>query len=162
MKKLLLVFAAVTVAATTTFAQKKSNGKFGWKIGLLTSLPTDLDVPQTRITLGSTVGEVNRKLSKKITATGSMAYVRYTDTEGRDFAQIPVLLGARYAIDNQFYFGANAGVAFFNKSEFGSTSFLYSPYIGMQIKKISIDARYMNTVREEPIKVICLVFSYTL
>lgn len=156
MKKLVLLLSVF--AACSVSAQKN---KFNYRIGLVTSLPTDIDVPATRITLGSTLGEVSYKLSKKISATGNLGYTRYQDKEGSVFAQIPITVGGRYHIDNQFYFGANAGIAPYNKKSLG-TDFIYSPYIGMQLKKISIDGRFVNTVRSEPIKVVCLVFSYTL
>lgn len=159
MKKVVALSIAL-LAITGAFAQKKVS-KVNYRVGLVTSLPTDVDVPATRITLGSTLGEMSYKVSKKITATGNLGYTRYEDKEGTVFAQIPITLGARYHIDQQFYFGANAGIAPYNKSAMG-TDFIYSPYIGMQLKKISIDARYMNTVKSEPIKVLSLVFSYTL
>lgn len=159
MKKVVLLSIAL-LAITGVYAQKKVS-KFNYRVGLVTSLPTDNDIPQTTITLGSTLGEMSYKVSKKISATANVGYTRYEDKDNIQFAQIPVTLGARYHIDQQFYFGANAGIAPYNKSALG-TDFIYSPYVGMQIKKISIDARYMNTVRPEPIKVICLVFSYTL
>jgi hypothetical protein len=160
MKKILLS-AAVLLSTTVSFAQTSSS-KIGYKIGVLTSLPTDTDVPSTRITLGSTTGEVNYKVSKKITATGSVSYIRYTNAENVKFAQIPVTVGTRYAIDQQFYFGANAGLAFYNKKAFGTTDFIYSPYVGMQIKKIAVNFNYINTVKDEPVKVLALSFNYTL
>lgn len=150
----------LSVISVCSFAQKKAP-KFGWKLGLLTSLPADNDVPATRVSLGSTFGDVTLPLSKKVTAVGNVAYIKYKDNEGKAFSQVPVWIGAKYSIDNQFYFGGSAGLCFYNKSSYG-TDFQFSPYVGMQIKKISIDARYINTVRTEPIKVIALVFSYTL
>jgi len=159
MKKIVLLLSAF--ATLSASAQQKKISKFNYRIGIVTSLPTDIDVPATRITLGSTLGEVSYKVSKKITATGNLGYTRYQDKEGGVFAQVPITIGGRYHIDQQFYFGANAGIAPYNKKAMG-TDFIYSPYIGMQLKKISIDARFMNTVKSEPIKVLCLVFSYTL
>lgn len=158
MKKIVLLLSAF--ATLSASAQKKAS-KFNYRVGLVTSLPTDVDVPTTKITLGSTLGEVSYKVSKKVTATGNLGYTRYENREGVVFAQIPITIGGRYHIDQQFYFGANAGIAPYNKSAMG-TDFIYSPYIGMQLKKISIDARFMNTVKTEPIKVLSLVFSYTL
>jgi hypothetical protein len=160
MKKILL--SAAVLLSATAFAQTTPTSKFGWKLGLLTSLPTDTDIPATRIALGSTTGEVNYKLSKKITATGSLSYIRYNSSENVKFAQVPVTVGARYAIDQQFYFGASTGLAFYNKKEFGTTDFIYSPYVGMQIKKIAVNFNYINTVKDEPIKVLALSFNYTL
>ena len=151
MKKVVALSIAL-LAITGAYAQKKVS-KINYRVGLVTSLPTDSDIPQTSIALGSTLGEVSYKLSKKISATFNVGYTRYEDKDNIQFAQIPVTLGGRYHIDNQFYFGANAGLAPYNKSALG-TDFIYSPYIGMQLKKISIDAKYMNTVKPKPIKVI--------
>lgn len=160
MKKAFILFSAICLS-TMSFAQTKKVTKFNYRIGLVTSLPADTDVPTTRITLGSTLVEMNYKLSKKITAVANLGYTKYQDAEGLKFSQVPTTLGFRYSIDNMFYFGASAGPAFYTKNAM-TTNFMYSPYIGMQQKKISIDARFMNTVKTEPIKVVCLVFSYTM
>lgn len=155
MKKVVLALS-ISCLSMFSFAQKLT-----YRIGLVTSLPTDTDVSTTRITLGSTVGEVSRTISKKVVATGSVGYTRYQDKEGMKFSQIPVCVGAKYIIDSMFHFGANAGIAFYNKKSM-TADFIYSPFVGMQIKRICIDARYVNTVKTEPIKVLALVFSYTL
>jgi hypothetical protein len=162
MKKVFLSAVAITLTIASFGQQKKTPVKFGWKIGLLTSLPADNDVPATRISLGSTFGDVTYPISQKITAIGNVAYIKYKDEEGKSFSQIPVMVGASYKINEMFHFGANAGLAFYNKSANSNANFIYTPFVGMDIKKISIDARYINTVKDEPIKVLALVFSYKL
>ena len=162
MKKVLISAFAVTLAIASFGQAKTAKAKFGWKIGLLTSLPADNDVPATRITLGSTFGDVTYPVSPKITAVGNVAYIKYRDNEGKSFSQVPVMVGASYKINNQFHFGANAGVAFYNRQINSKANFIYTPFVGIDFNKISIDARYVNTVRTESIKVLALVFSYKL
>jgi hypothetical protein len=162
MKKVLISTFAITLSIAAFAQQKKAPVKFGWKIGLLTSLPADNDVPATRIALGSTFGDVTYPVSKKITAIGNVAYIKYKDEEGKSFSQVPVMLGCSYKINEMFHFGANAGVAFYNRNANSNADFIYTPFVGMDINKISIDARYINTVKDEPIKVLALVFSYKL
>ncbi len=158
MKKVFsLLLLAVTITAVS-YGQSKS--KFSYKLGILTSVPTDADVPQTSIGLGSTLGEVSYKLSNKVSATGTLGYTRYKDAQGTKFSQIPVSVGARYAIDSMFHFGATAGLAFYGKSS--GTDFVYTPYIGLTVKKVTFNIHYFNTVKTEPIKLLALVFSYTL
>ena len=154
MKKIFSLLLAVSITAI-------SYAQFSYKLGIVTSLPTDADVPQTSIGLGSTLGEMSYPLSKKICATGTLGYTRYKDAEGSKFSQVPLSVGARYAIDSMFHFGANVGVAFYNKKSYGS-DFVYTPYIGLRVKKVTFDVHYFNTVRTEPIKLLSLVFSYTL
>ena len=157
MKKLVLSIALF--ATMSAFAQKTTNN-FNYKIGFVTPMPADLNSISTEIGLGSTMGEVDYKLSEKIMATGNVAYIRFVSQDGK-FSQIPIMIGAKYVINKQFYFGANAGLAFYNKSSFG-TDFIYSSYLGAQFNKISVDFRYMNTVKTESIRVLGFVFSYSL
>ncbi len=153
MKKTFLLFLAVSITAI-------ANAQFSYKLGIVTPFPTDTDVPQTSIGIGSTLGEANYKLSKKISAVGTLGYIRYKDAEGAKFSQIPVTVGGKYAIDSMFHFGATAGVAFHNKK---GSDFIYTPYIGLTVKKVTFDIHYFNTVRTvEPIKILALVFSYSL
>jgi len=154
MKKVFALLLAVSVTAI-------SYAQFSYKLGIVTSLPNDVETPMTSIGLGSTLGEVSYKLSKKICATGTLGYTRYKDAEGTKFSQIPVTIGGKYAIDSMFHFGANAGLAFYGKKGNG-VDFVYTPYIGLKVKKVTFDVHYFNTVRTEPINLLALVFSYPL
>lgn len=152
MKKLLLFVLTVSVTAMS-YSQKKT---FSYKLGIVTSTPIDTESP-IEIGLGSTLGEVSYPLSKKIQAVGTLGYTRYKSGETK-FSQVPASLGAVYAIDNMFHFGATIGVGFSK----ASTDVLYTPYIGLTVKKVSFDIHYFNTIKTEPIKLIGLVFSYKL
>lgn len=157
MKKVLLIVALL--ATSVCFAQ--TSKKFSYKLGFVTPLPVDLNSTSLQIGLGSTIGEVGYKVSEKITATGNLAYIRFVNSQDAKLSQIPLMVGAKYTINKQFYFGAAIGGAAYNKAGSG-TNFIYSPYLGMQLNKISVDLRYMNTVKTESIRVIGFVFSYTL
>jgi hypothetical protein len=102
--------------------------------------------------------------SKKVTETFNAGYVRLTSTEGT-FTQIPVLAGLRYKVNEVLYFGASGGINIFTDQNHGHTQFMFSPYVGVQSRKISVDARYINSSnrgKETDYKTLSLVFSYTL
>lgn len=169
MKKLLVILGVI--ASINTFGQTPSvktskTTKFNYRVGIATGLPVDVNVEESRLKTSSTMGEVsykNTKLSKKISLTVNAGYLRFTSTDGNEYAKIPVMLGLRYPINDIFYFGASAGPSYYNKKENGTTEFVYSPYIGLQVKKISCDFRYLNFNRKDYCqKTIGLVFGYTL
>jgi hypothetical protein len=154
MKKFILILAAC--ATTTAYAQKQ---KMSYKVGIVTGLPAN--VTSTSINAGSTLLEASKKISKKLAATANVGYIRLTATDA-PISQIPVLVGARYSITDQWYFGAGVGITIPTKKTYGSTEFNYSPYIGYQKGHISVDARYYLSGLQTPLSTIGLVFSYTL
>jgi len=168
MKKLLVILGVIT--SITTFGQSQtkvsSMAKFNYRVGIATGLPVDVNSEESRLKTSSTMGEVsykNTKLSKKISLTANVAYLRFTGVDGNGYAKIPVMVGVRYPINETFYFGASAGPSFYNKKENGETEFGYSPYIGFQVKKLSADFRYLNFTRKDYVqKTLGIVFSYTL
>lgn len=167
MKKLLSLFLLFFISVTcfsqtkkTTSQSSKKAPKFYYKVGLVSSLPTDTYKDQNKISIGSTFFEASYIRSKKVHITANSGYLRYAN-DGESYAQIPVLIGVKYRIDNMFHFGASGGGVFFNTK--GDANFMFSPFIGIQANKISFDVRYFNTLRKEnSIKTTALVFSYTL
>lgn len=159
MKKTVLVLSALCMTAVG-FSQLSKKWEF--KVGISTPLPADVDNASNRISVGSVASEVSTPIYKKISAVGNVMYIKCVNVENSRFSQIPVMVGAKYAIDKNYYFGVSTGVTFYNKKEVGSGDFIYSPYIGMQTKRISVDMRYFNTVRPDAIRFMGLVFSYTL
>ena len=153
-----------------SFSQTKSvsgtEKKLNYRVGIMSSVPVDIYGDDYRIGLGSTLLEAsykNVKFSKKISLVLNAGYVRMGSKVLEEYAQIPVMVGARYPINDVFYFGTSAGVTFYNKKDFGSQNFMYSPYIGFQVKHLSVDLRYLNTVKKESsLKTLGLAFSYTL
>jgi hypothetical protein len=154
MKK--FIIALVALVSTTAYAQKSS---WSYKVGIVTSLPAN--VTTTTINTGSTLLEVSKKVSKKISATANVGYIRLTATDA-PISQIPVFVGARYAVTDQWYFGAAAGITIPTKKEYGKTEFGYSPYLGYQKGHISVDTRYYLSGLQTPLSTVALVFSYTL
>ena len=156
MKKTILL-VSIILCSIITNAQK-----FGYKVGLLASLPTDTYADQSKIAIGSTFFEASYKRSEKIDFTLNAGYLRYTN-DGEAFAQVVLMPGVRYNIDKLFHFGTNAGGAIYNRKDIGKLDFIFSPFIGLTANKITIDVRYMNTVKgEQSIKTTGIVFSYTL
>jgi hypothetical protein len=150
------IFMLLACATTVVYGQKT---KVSYKVGIVTSLPAA--VTTTNINAGSTLLEASTKVSKKISATANTGYIRLTAQEN-PISQIPVLVGAKYHMNDQWYFGAGAGVTIPTKKSYGNTEFAYSPYVGYQKGHISVDARYYLSGLQTPMSTIGLVFSYTL
>jgi hypothetical protein len=157
MKKtvLSLLFAAASICA---FSQK-----INYRIGLVSAVPGSLEDSKETIRLGSSLIEANRIVGKKVLATANLGYLKLKTEDDLSFAIIPVMVGAKYPLNESVNFGISGGVGFYNKKEVGTQDFMFSPYLGVTINRISIDARYINIVnKENPLKTLALVFSYTL
>ncbi len=138
MKKLILL-SLLTIAFTTVFSQ------LNYKVGLLTSLYTNDNNSHPKIALGSALAEVCYPVSGMLTLTATSGIVRYVnDAEG--YNQFPVYLGTKRKINEYFYLGGNAGASFFSRIKHG-VNFSWSAYAGMEVQNISIDIRYLNTVK---------------
>jgi len=167
MKKVLLSIAIVAIAAVTfgqTAPKSKSKAITNYRVGIATAIPADVYDASSRIGIGSTFLEAscNPNPSKKFTYTVSAGYFRVIGATG-SYNQIPVLIGARYAVDKILYFGAAVGTGIYAKTGAGDPQFAFSPYIGVQKNNISIDARYFNfSGNDNTVKTLSLVFSYTL
>jgi hypothetical protein len=153
MKKLLF---GLLLLSSATFGQKLS-----YKIGLMTSVPAEVNASKETIAIGSTFMEVSKKLSEKIIATGNVGYIKFNaDTK---FALIPVMLGVRYPLNESLNFGVSGGVGVYNTKAVGTQNFMFSPFIGATVKRLSIDARYISVVdKNNPIKTLALVFGFSL
>lgn len=153
MKKFFLILVACGVSAV--YAQKQ---KVAYKVGIVTGLPAN--VTNTSINAGSTMLEVSKKISKKMSVTGNTGYIRITSDA--TISQIPVLAGLKYSVTDQWYFGAAAGLTIPTKKAYGDTQFGYSPYLGYQKNHISVDGRYYLSGTNTPLSTFALVFSYSL
>lgn len=165
MKKVLLSIAVI-LSAAVTFGQTAPKSKIvtNYRVGIATAIPADVYDASSRVGIGSTFLETSctPNPTKKYTYTLSAGYFRIIGTTG-SYNQIPVLLGVRYAVDKILYFGAAAGAGVYAKSGAGDPQFAFSPYIGVQKKNISVDARYFNfSGSGNTVKTLSLVFSYTL
>lgn len=159
MKK--LFFLSLICVSTTAFAQKLQKPNF--HVGLATALPTDMGDKDVHVNLGSTWFQLSSKYNKKFTGTVDFGYLRFKGDSETNFAVVPFMAGLKYHVNEYVYFGGSAGVGFYNDDAYGKTSFMFSPYIGVMMGHITVDARYISVVeKDQPIKTIGLVFSYTL
>jgi len=136
--------------------------KINYKVGLMTALPAN--VTTTHVAAGSTMLEASKTLGKssKYQATLNTGYVRLSVDGEAKISQIPVLVGARYSVNPNWYFGGCVGVTIPTKKSYGNTEFGYSPYIGYQKGHISVDGRYYLSGLQTPTNTMSLVFSYSL
>ena len=169
MKKIIII--ALALMATGATAQKTSRVNF--RVGVVTSLPTGVENQGGRVYAGSTLLEFSKKISKKMSITANAGFLRINNFKGLRTldttlvidGRVPVLAGARYHINNEWYFGAGVGYSILTDPEYdGEMHFTYTPYLGYQVKKISVDARYYVSGLKEVrnYKTLMLVFSYTL
>jgi hypothetical protein len=157
MKKTVLS-VLLTFASICAFSQK-----INYRIGLVSAVPGDSENSKEVISLGSSLIEANKSVSKKIFATVNLGYLKFKTKDELTFALIPALVGVKYPLNENVNFGISGGVGFYNKKEFGTQDFMFSPFLGVVINRMSIDARYISVVnKENPIKTLALVFSYTL
>ena len=155
MKKFILPF--LIVISFTSTAQKNT-----YKIGLITPLPVDIYGDEFHLTIASSFFTYENKISNKFQFTAHSGYLRFTNCT-ENYAQIPILIGAKYNLNSQYYFGASTGVSLYNKKQYGTYVYTYSPYIGINFKKISVETRYFNSVNSDnPPKYLSFVFNYSL
>lgn len=152
MKKSIFLF--LTLASSLTYGQKH---KLSYKVGVVTGLPAN--VLRANINTGSTLVEVSKKVSPKVSATANAGYFRTTSDV--TISQVPLWLGAKYHMNDNWYFGAGAGVSVPTKKAYGETEFSYSPYLGYQKDHISADVRYYLSGLDTPLSTFALVFSFT-
>lgn len=157
MKKAVL---SVVFAATALFGFSQ---KMSYRVGLVTAIPADMDNAKQSIALGSSMFEASRSISKKVVAVANVGYIKFKTDVNTTFAIVPITIGAKYPITESVNFGVAGGLGIYNKKSVGSTDFMFSPFVGVVVHKISVDVRYVNVVtKDNPIKTLALVFSYTL
>ena len=140
----------------TTYAQK-----WQFKAGIVSPLPVDVML-QTTIQLKSCMGEASYKLSPKFKATFNAGYLVQNYRYDEAFATIVSLPGLRYTINETLYVGGSYGYAHFSE-KLNDYEMLWSPYIGIQGKKLSCDMRYFNYRQiNNSLNTIGLVISYIL
>jgi hypothetical protein len=157
MKKVLLLLSAV---ATLSASAQKS--KMEYKIGVLSPLPVNV-YQNVKLYVGSSLVEMSYKYSNKVRMTLTSGFLRFQNELDKDFTNVPVMAGARYSVNNTVYFGASAGVAFFNKEASVDSRIMYSPYIGIQKGHVSADLQYINWYKfDNANNNLALCISYTL
>lgn len=169
MKKVFFSAALLLVAALSFGQTKATKTKptVNYRVGIATSLPVDVHGTAPRVGIGSTFVEAmcNPRPTKKYTYTLSAGYFRIVSSEPTPtYSQVPVLVGIRYTVSPSVYFGAAGGAAFYTKKGQADPDVAFSPYVGYQVKRISVDARYFNFWKQagSTLRSVGLVFSYTL
>jgi hypothetical protein len=156
MKKLLL--SLLLLITITTYAQKS---KFDVKVGLVTQLPVNV-YQTTTIDVGSSMAELDYKYSKNIRIGITSGFLRFKSNI-EDFYNVPILAGGKYFISNSMYFGANAGIVFFNKEYPVSSRYMWSSYVGSTKGHISVSLQYFNWYQfDNANNTLSLFISYTL
>lgn len=150
MKKFLCLGILMVTLSTSIFAQKNWN----FRVGLLSPIPVNVQ-SSNNVSLGSTLFEVSYKASKNVSLMANSGYLRFND-----FTNVPVLVGARYFVNSNLYFGASAGVAIFNE---GDNQVMYTPHVGYQKGHVSLDAHYIDWRKtDDSYNNMALCLSYTL
>lgn len=140
MKKVFLVLLMTTISVAL-FAQK---GKVSYRVGLLTPVPVNVE-SNYRMNVGSSLVEMSVKASSKTSLLINTGFMRFqANNGGSDFTNVPVLIGARYAVNSNVYFGVAAGPAFFNKEADVDNRIMYTPHVGYKKGHIALDAHYIN------------------
>lgn len=138
MKKFLILI--LSLVSVSSFAQSK----WSLRVGVLTPIPVDVHT-NYKVDVGSGLATLGYTAGKKLDITATAGYLRFQGAGANvDFTNVPVMVGARYHVNDKIYFGMEAGPAFFNKEADVDSKALYSPYLGYQIGHISVDARYFN------------------
>lgn len=154
MKKILIFVFSFLCAG-----QLYSQSKMDYKIGLVGTVSTEARINDVKLAFASFLATANYDLSKKIDLSLTSGYMRYIN-EGEGFGYIPALVGVKYKFDEFFYAGADLGASFYTRVHQG-TDFAYSGYVGMKVKHLSVDLRYLETIREQNIRTLGLVISYS-
>jgi len=140
MKKTIL-----SLLLATTFLISYSQKNVEYRLGLVTPFPVNV-TQTTQVDLGSSMVEVDYKLSKQIKTTLSSGFLRFNSSQ--DFYGVPLMAGAKCytynSTNNSMYFGANAGCFWFNKEYPVSNRLMWSSYIGFEQGPISVNFQYMN------------------
>jgi hypothetical protein len=142
MKRLLVIIGILF----TQFSFGQS--KWGYRIGVVTPLPFFIETPYI-VHPSSALLQVNYNLSDKIKTNVTTGYLRFRSNspEYKIISSVPLMIGATYNIGNGFYIGVGAGPSYINETEGKldkAIRIIYSPYIGIQSGRWSVDLNYFN------------------
>ncbi|WP_316743503.1 outer membrane beta-barrel protein [Pedobacter antarcticus] len=155
MKKIFLLTALAGMFAwSTASAQVRDPAMSGAKlsIGADFALPTGNTSNAYKLGFGGSL-QYQQPIADQLNFTASAGYLNFTgkDAAGgllkfRDYAAIPVKVGLRYFLAENFYAGGELGAAF-GTSDGARTSFVYTPGIGVEFPvsdkgSIDLGARY--------------------
>lgn len=172
MKKLFLLTAiAGLFAFSNVSAQTKdvamSGNKFG--IGAEFAFPTGSFGDVYNLGYGGSL-QFQTPIAEKLNFTATAGYLNFTGKDlgagfkAADFGVIPVKIGARYFIAENFYAGGELGAAF-GTGDNSETSFVYTPNIGVEFPvsdkgSIDLGARYEAWSNNGTLKFVGLRLAY--
>jgi len=151
MKKLFLLTAlAGMFAISNVSAQTKDPAMSGQKLGIGAefAFPTGDFGDVTDFGFGGSL-QFQTPIVEKLNFTATAGYLNFKNKDvfgGGNFGIIPVKIGARYFLAENFYAGGELGAAF-GTSDNSETSFVYTPNIGVEFPvsdkgSIDLGARY--------------------
>lgn len=150
MKKLFLLTAIVGIFAFTNASAQKDAAMNGPKLGIGAefALPIGNFGDATKIGFGGSL-LYQHPVAPNLNLTANAGYLSFKNKDivgGGTFGVIPVKVGARYFVAENFYVNGELGAAF-GTEKGSSTMFAYSPGVGVEFPvadKSSIDlgARY--------------------
>src|SRR5690554_197633 len=136
MKRLILGLSLGLICSGTAFAQTEYNRGFRLRFGLNGGFPTDGDYD------GSVGADIRAQydLSRTTSLTLTSGYTHLFLDE-KDAGFVPVKLGVKYFLGNQFYLMGEAGAAFGVNGEIDH-SLLLAPGFGFANKYLDASIRY--------------------
>lgn len=137
MKRIILLTAIVLTTASVAMAQREGKTRF--------SVGPELGVVTGNASSGWSIGiggsaDVQYFFQENLTGVFSIGYVTYTGksagvgVKNKNYTTIPVRVGGRYFIGNNFHLGAQVGVGINRVGGIGNTQFSYSPQIGYNFR----------------------------
>jgi hypothetical protein len=137
MKKSILLIAIALITASVAMAQREGKTRFsiGPELGIVTGNASS----GWGIGVGASA-DVQHFFQENLTGDFSIGYVTYAGKsagvgyKNKNYTTIPVRVGGRSFIGNNFHLGAQLGVGINRIGGAGRTQFSYSPQIGYNFK----------------------------
>lgn len=157
MKKLFILTALTGLFAfTTASAQVKDPAMSGAKLGIGAdfAFPTGNTGDIYKLGYGGSL-EFQTPIAERLNFTATAGYLTFTgkeyniaglDFKARDYSAVPVKVGIKYFLAENFYAGGQVGASF-GTSDGAGTAFAYTPGIGFEFPvadngSIDLGARY--------------------
>lgn len=137
MKRIILFSVATLIITSNATAQRERQTRFsiGPELGIVTGNAS------TRWGLGiGASADVQHFFQEKLTGDFSIGYVTYAGKsagvgyKNKNYTTIPIRVGGRYFVGDNFHMGAQLGVGINRIGGVGNTQFSYSPQIGYNFK----------------------------
>jgi len=161
MKHLLSFFILVILSATIAQAQNNDSWRVGFGIdaGVSTS-------DAFKYALGGDI-RVQKDFNQRVSGTLTTGFSHFFEKDhfanytqyGSPYNVIPVKLGVKYFVGDNFYLGGEAGAGF--AFEQWGTSFIWSPSVGVAFKNgIDVSLKYEDYTKDKATKTLGLRLAY--